>query len=203
MLPDCLPAGIQDRLAFPDEILLPAADFHGGFGIAVIFRSRAEEPDGYQLQDGRFSLGETTDVAPGHGLRRDDGMVVADFAVVKDRRRADRVCPKGIAGIFELPGNRAGQCRQHVPHILRQVSAVRPGISDQFLLIQVLGIIQGLLGRESQDPVGVALQARQIVEERRLFKLFLRFHAFYHGLPLRSALKQEGCGFRLILKPTA
>ena len=62
--------------------------------------------------------------------------------------------------------------RKRLRHVIRQIPAVGPGIGDQLFLIQALSVIQCLLGRESEDPVGVALQGSQIIERRWLFCLF-------------------------------
>ena len=42
-------------------------------------------------------------------------------------------------------------------HIVRKIAAVRPGIGTQLLFIQGLQIIQGLLGSEAANPVGIPL----------------------------------------------
>ena len=42
-------------------------------------------------------------------------------------------------------------------HIVREIAAVRPGIGTQLLFIQGLQIIQGLLGSEAANPVGIPL----------------------------------------------
>ena len=89
--------------------------------------------------------------------------MVADLAAVKDRRRVDWVCMQGIAGEMNLPRNRTDQRGQHLPHIIRQVPAVGPGVGDQLLFIEALGIVQSLLGCEAEHSVSIALQAGQIV----------------------------------------
>ena len=50
--------------------------------------------------------------------------------------------------------------------------SVGPGIGDQLLLIEALGVVQGLLGCEAKDPVRVSLQAGQVVKKRGLLQLF-------------------------------
>ena len=47
--------------------------------------------------------------------------------------------------------------RQAVCHIVSQKSAVSTGISDQFLLIEILGVVQSLLCRIAQHTVGISL----------------------------------------------
>ena len=47
--------------------------------------------------------------------------------------------------------------RHAVRHIIRQESAVGTGISDQFLFVEVLGVVQGLLRCITQHTVGIPL----------------------------------------------
>ena len=54
-------------------------------------------------------------------------------------------------------------------HVGGQVPAVRPGIGQQLLFIQALGVVQGLLCRVAKHPVCLPLQSRQVVEFRGLF----------------------------------
>ena len=58
-------------------------------------------------------------------------------------------------------------------HILGQILAVGAGIGQQFLFVKLLGVIKGLLGRETEQTVCLPLQGRQVIELRRLFCLFL------------------------------
>ena len=60
-------------------------------------------------------------------------------------------------------------------HIFRQKPAVGTGISDQFLFIEVLRVVQGLLCRVAKHTVGFSLQAGQVIERRRLFRFLFAF----------------------------
>ena len=53
-------------------------------------------------------------------------------------------------------------------HIIRQIPAVGTGIGHEFLLVQSLRVIQGLLGSESQLPVCFSLKRCQIKQGRGL-----------------------------------
>ena len=58
---------------------------------------------------------------------------------------------------------RPGKTRRHV---LGKVAAVGAGIGDELLLIERLGVIEGLLCRKSQQPVGIPLEGGQVIESR-------------------------------------
>jgi len=75
-------------------------------------------------------------------------------------------------------GNQIDQHRQAVCHIACQIAAVSTGIGAELLFIQSLQIVQGLLGCESKQAVGIPLQGGQVIEGRRLFGLFLALHLF-------------------------
>ncbi len=82
-------------------------------------------------------------------------MVVGHFLIVDDRLRvagnADPLSERhGIGGEVD-------QHRQALRHIRGQIPVVRPGISTQLFLIEVLQIVQRLLGGKPQQAVGVPL----------------------------------------------
>ena len=86
---------------------------------------------------------------------------------------------------------------QIVCHIVCQVSAVGSGISDQFLFIEILGVIQGLLCRIAQHTVGISLQTGQIIERRRLFTFLLAFGLCDHS---GRAISADCFGIRLLFE---
>ena len=114
--------------------------------------------------------------------------------------RTDRIRAESITGETEFVCHRGNQRRQHFPHVIGQVTAVRPGAGDQFLLIEILGEVQGLLSREAEDPVRVTLQARQVVEERWLLKLFFGLDVPDHGFSLLQAESSKIVSRFLFLK---
>ena len=61
-------------------------------------------------------------------------------------------------------GNQIHQHRQAVCHITGQIAAVSTGIGAKLLFIQVLQIVQGLLGCKSKQAVGISLQSSQVIE---------------------------------------
>ena len=58
-------------------------------------------------------------------------------------------------------------------HVLGQILAVRAGIGQQFLFVKLLGVVKGLLCRETEQAVCLPLQGGQVIELGRLFCLFL------------------------------
>ena len=76
--------------------------------------------------------------------------------------------------------------------------SVGPGIGDQLLLIEALGVVQGLLGCEAKDPVRVSLQAGQVVKKRGLLQLFFCLNGPDHGFPIfKTTRSQILCRFLL------
>ena len=73
-------------------------------------------------------------------------------------------------------------------HILGQILTVRAGIGQQFLFVKLLGIIKGLLCRETEQTVCFPLQGGQVIELGRLFCLFL-------PLDRRTDSRCPGTGF--------
>ena len=58
-------------------------------------------------------------------------------------------------------------------HVGGQITAVRAGIGQQFLFVEALGVVEGLLRRVSKQAVCLTLQGGKIIELRRLFLLLL------------------------------
>ena len=105
-------------------------------------------------------------------------MVVADLLVIDDLLCMDRnSTPKSKR--YRCVHDQAGQaCR----HILGQIAAVGTGIGDELFLVERLGVVQGLLCRESQHPVGIPLQSSQVVEGGRTFGFLLALALLHNGL---------------------
>ena len=99
-------------------------------------------------------------------------MVVADLAVVDYL-----FCMDG----YSFPHGKGSRNSRHQPrqgccHVFRQKAAVCSGISDEFLFVKALRIVQGLLCSKPQQTVGIPLERRQIIELRRLFVFFFAFY---------------------------
>ena len=106
-------------------------------------------------------------------------MVVGHFLVVDD---LGRIAGKlHTSGKGQRPSSEPDQLRQTRCHIRSQVTAVRPGVGTELLFIEVLQIVQGLLGCEPQQPVGVPLEGGQVIEGGRLRGFVLARHLFHRS----------------------
>ena len=87
-------------------------------------------------------------------------------------------------------------------HVLGQILAVCAGIGQQFLFVKLLGVIKGLLGRETEQTVCLPLQGRQVIEFGRLFCLFLPFDRSTNGSCACAFFFERICGFCIRNAPT-
>ncbi len=76
----------------------------------------------------------------------------------------------GIVGMCITTGHDA---RRRLLHVIGEEAAVRPGVGQQALFIQRLGVVKGLLGGEAEKSVGLPLQSGEVVELGRLFGFLL------------------------------
>ena len=130
----------------------------------------AQQTQGHQLQHRFFSRRKGRKVCILEISGRDYCVVVSYFLIVDDRLRIT-----GNGDPFAKRhsiGNQIHQHRQAVCHITGQIAAVSTGIGAELLFIQTLQIVQGLLGCKSKQAVGISLQSSQVIEGRRLFRLF-------------------------------
>ena len=116
-------------------------------------------------------------------------MVVGDFLPVDDLGGVHR--RGGIRGDAPLFLHHPHQTRQHPRHILCEIAAVRPGVGDELLLIEALGVVEGLLRRESKLAVGVPLEGGQVVECRGLLGPVFALHILHCRRPRRTALLRD------------
>ena len=89
-----------------------------------------------------------------HKLRRGyDGVVVAHLGAVQNvgNIRGERR-PLHERENGDDTGHNA---RRRLLHVVGEEAAVRPGIGQQALFIQRLGVVKGLLGGEAEKPGGV------------------------------------------------
>ena len=189
----------QHQLAFCGEFLSGADGGERSFCIAVRFAHSAEQPCGNQPQDIPLPGREGGKICVCHAFRRQQRMVVGDFAAIDDLLHMD--------GNRLLHGKRPArvrhQSRKGSRHILRQKPAVRAGVGDKPLFVKALGIIQGLLCRKSQQTVGIPLQCSKVIELRRAFGFLLAFHLLHRDTPLLSAFGKQQFGIRFLGKPLA
>ena len=77
-------------------------------------------------------------------------------------------------------------------HIIGQILAVRAGVGQPLLFIELLGVIKGLLGGKSKQAVGLPLQGCEVVKTWRLLCLFLPRHGNTKGLLPSASRFQAG-----------
>ena len=93
-------------------------------------------------------------------------------------------------------GSRLDQCRDARLHIVRQIPAVRPGVSRELLVIEGLQVVQRLLGGVAQGAVGLPLEGGQIKKGGWLLRFLPPLHRLDHG---GAALAPGGGLLRLFL----
>ena len=149
----------------------------------------------------QLAADQQKDIALAHRQRRhirlfqlqggNQGMVIGYLLVVHQRRNIGEKLRAGVEGRHS--------CRQmqdnegSLRHVAGQIPAVCPGIGQQLLFIERLGVVQGLLGRVAEYPVCLPLQGGQVVQLGRLFRLFLPHHGYAHG-PLPVTGVPDGLG---------
>ena len=138
---DSFPALVQNRLAFGCEGLSGTLDLHRGFSVAIRLTHGGQQSGGNQAQDACLTRRQRRKVSPGHALRRQNGMVVADLLVVDDLLSVDRNSTSETKRCRRVH-DQAGQARRHV---LGEIAAVGAGIGDELFLVECLGVIEGLL----------------------------------------------------------
>ncbi len=181
-----LPAELEDRRAggaIPiDKFVVGNGGQHNRERDEMIFLPGAEKTAADKVIDLRF-VGRKLCLTR-RGGRRNDGVVVGNFRVV-DKTAIERAlagaCDEMLTiGSFDDAYD-PGQCAGDV---LRQITAVGAGITDQLVtLVKSLREIERSLGGEAEEAIRVALQFGEIVELRR--KNTLRFTL--NGVNLRLA----------------
>ena len=170
-LVDLFPAGDKHGLSLGGEFISCTGKYRS-HGFVLMGRGYRAEQFGadkvHQLALTFRKAGEALFYKFGRGK---DGVVVRYLFAVQH--------PAHIRGKCKPLGN--GQQPQQVrhkmlyrlAHVLGQILAVGAGIGQQFLFVKLLGIIKGLLCRETEQAVCLPLQGGQVIELGRLFCLFL------------------------------
>ena len=161
---------------------------------------RAEQFGADKVHQLAFTLGKTSETLLYKFGRGDDGVVVRYLFAVQN--------PAHFRGQVKSLGK--GQQPQQVrhkmlcclAHILGQILAVGAGIGQQFLFVKLLGIIKGLLCRETEQAVCLPLQGGQVIELGRLFCLFLPFDRSTNGSCACAFFFERICGFCIRNAPT-
>ena len=168
---DFLPTLLRNALAGGEKIILTHACHHAQRVILVIGIECRSQPARDHLIEIALIRRKRQLVRP--LASGDDRVVIGELRIVKHARRhanakgkrlfADRLQIPGIGGkrLFHLAG--------HVP---REIPAIRSGIGDQLMvLVKLLRGGKRLFRREAKLPVCLALQGRQVVEQRRILRL--------------------------------
>ena len=189
-----LPAALYRGLAPSGEI--PAAALqHGGHGIADVHRRhRQQQPYRHQRKYVPAVLRQAAEIIPRDLPGGQQRVVVAHLVIVYQplNVRSD-ILRLVIRAELEYTRREPYHLGGGVLHIVGDVAAVRPGIGQQLVLIELLGAVQRLLRGVAVQLVRVALERCQIVKLRRIRILLLLRHRFHdRGF---SALRRSG--FRL------
>lgn len=126
-------------------------------------------------------------------------MMVGDFAAINDLLHMDGNIILYVKG----SGRLCHQSRQGYRHIFGQKAAVGSGISNEFLFIQTLRVVQCLLRRISQQAVGISLQGGQVIQQWRIFDFPLAFHFLHSNACLLSAGRKQSIGIVFLCKTLA
>src|SRR6185437_10988853 len=109
------------------------------------------------------------------GAGRDDRVVICDLGVVYDAGEWQQVEPGDVLRRRAVLRLRAYQLRYRLDlgdHVAGQVARVRAGIGERLvLLVAALRRSQRALGREAVAVVGLALERRQVIQQRRFLAL--------------------------------
>ena len=178
-LVDLFPAENKHRFSLGGELISCTGKYRSHGFILMGRGYRAEQFGADKVHQLAFTFGKTSETLLCKFCGRNDGVVVRYLFAVQH--------PAHIRGKCKPLGN--GQQPQQVrrkmlcclAHILGQILAVGAGIGQQFLFVKLLGIIKGLLCRETEQAVCLPLQGGQVIELGRLFCLFLPFDRSTNG----------------------
>ena len=174
------PAGGQDGLSLGGKGF-PGTGECGGDSLVHMGRGHgAQQLAAHKGQQFLFPLGQPVKAFLHKFHRRDNGVVVAYlFAVQHPAKLRGQVKPRRKGKQRPQAGHKAFRRWQH---IIGQILAVGAGIGQQLLFIKLLGIVKGLLGGKSKQPVCLPLQGGEVIEAGRLLRLFLPCYRHTNGL---------------------
>ena len=190
LIHDAFPAITEDSLAFGGKYLTCTLRGYGSLNKSVRLRNSCQQPNRNQSQNLLFSLGQGFEIYTGNRLCGDDGMVIGYLFVVDDLLRVQG----HFTAHMEQCCNSGNQLLQNRRSIFGKIAAVRPGIGDQLLFIQGLGVVEGLLGCESKNAVGVPLKCRQVIEFRGFLCPLFSFNGLnQYILFFLAGFQKTGC----------
>ena len=139
----------------------------------------------------------------GQAAGRNDGVMVAHFAIVDDPAGEPQRRQVQAVDVLLADGLQAAQDVGDLPlHIAAQVARVGTRVGDQFLLVQRLSGGQRVGGGQAVTAVHVPLEFRQIVQLGRL-RAFLLAVDLGDGQRLAEHLGEHLLGGCLLLEPVA
>ena len=157
-------------------------------GVEVVLVPGREEAAANEVVDARLVPAERH--LPRIVRRGEDGVVVA-HAFVVDEARAERALARAsrqlLGGV--ATADRAHDAGQLLFDVAREVAAVGTGIADQLLpLVEALRELERRRGGEAVEPVRVALQLGQVVEEGRGKHALAGLYGLHRGASAERAL---------------
>ena len=155
LLNQSLPSVLHDGFALCGERCAAAVQFNDCLCVSVWISHCNTQPIGNQLQNCKFTRGKFAQIAFLQFSGRNDGMVICDLFVIHNLLCMNWYVIHILHG--ECVESQLYEVGQAMCHIFRQKPAVGTGISDQFLFIEVLRVVQGLLCRVAKHTVGFSL----------------------------------------------
>ncbi len=147
------PARVQQYLPLGRKAVAAALCHYGSLGIPIGRADRPEQTLGDQPQNLPLSQGQGGNISGSGAPGGDNRVVIGDLLAV-----ADLGCQDFLWRVQTPDGSGGGdQLRNRAFHIIGQKAAVRSGIGTQFLFIEGLEVIQGLLGGVAQGAIGLPL----------------------------------------------
>ena len=155
LLNQILPSVLHDGFSLCGERCAAAVQFNDCLCVSVWISHCNTQPIGNQLQNCKFTLGKFAQIAFLQFFGRNDGMVICDLFVIHNLLCMNWYVIHILHG--ECVESQLYEVGQAMCHIFRQKPAVGTGISDQFLFIEILRVVQGLLCRVAKHTVGFSL----------------------------------------------
>ena len=155
LLNQSLPSVLHAGFALCGERCTAAVQFNDCLCVSVWISHCNTQPIRDQLQNCKFTLGKFAQIAFLQFFGRNDGMVICDLFVIHNLLCMNWYVIHILHG--ECMESQLYEVGQAVFHIFRQEPAVGTGISDHFLFIEILRVVQGLLCRVAKHTIGFSL----------------------------------------------
>ena len=164
---ELFPPFLHDGFALCRKDIISIGKLDHAFVVPERFTDRTKQAGGNQSKNSLFAFRKFLQTVFQGFFGGDNCVVVRNFLIVDHLRCMN---PNVFHILhWENVEKRLYQFRKHIFHIACQIPAVSTRISDQFFLVQPLGIVQRLLCCESQNTVCISLQRSQIIQSRRFF----------------------------------